>query len=173
MWLWAAAVTDTSLGFHLVNFIRPVTNSTLNFTFKYFFKWQVPPPSQSNITLFVCVETFLWNVPEKYRFKIEINPTLHGGIPPPPSVLGLYNLQYWSEGYQVLAQFIFYSYNVSSECSGPKVCPRKKLQCDFLDRGQNPKVQIAKFLAFIFEIRTFKAKKYWHFWKKGPNKKSV
>ena len=43
-----------------------------------------------------------------------------------------------------MVQFIFYSYNVSSECSGPKGCPRKKLEHDFWGRGQNPKVQIAK-----------------------------
>ena len=43
-----------------------------------------------------------------------------------------------------MAQFIFYSYNVSSECSGPKGCPRKKLEFDFWARGQNPKDQNAK-----------------------------
>ena len=39
---------------------------------------------------------------------------------------------------------VFYSKNESSECSGPKGCPRKKLEHDFWGRGQNPKVQIAK-----------------------------
>ena len=39
---------------------------------------------------------------------------------------------------------MFYSNNVSSEWSGPKGCPRKKLECDFWGRGQNPEVQIAK-----------------------------
>ena len=33
---------------------------------------------------------------------------------------------------------------MSSECSGPKGCPRKKLELDFWGRGQNPKLQIAK-----------------------------
>ena len=52
--------------------------------------------------------------------------------------------QYWNEGSLILVKFIFYSYNVSSERSGPKGCPIKKLECDFWGRGQNPKVQIAK-----------------------------
>ena len=66
--------------------------------------------------------------------------------PPPPAVFGLWSLQYWSEGSQILVQFIFYNNNVSSECSGsgPKGCPRKKLEYDFWGRGQNPNVQIAK-----------------------------
>ena len=58
--------------------------------------------------------------------------------PPPPSVFGLWSLQYWSKGSQILVQFIFYSNTVSSECSVPKGCHRKKLECDFWGRGQNP-----------------------------------
>ena len=95
-----------------------------------------------------------------------------------------------------MVQFIFYSYNVSSECSGPKGCPRKKLEHDFWGRGQNPKVQIAKknlkdilnnvksnykaqatvtfsISALIYEIWAFKAKKCWYFGNKGSNKKSA
>ena len=44
------------------------------------------------------------------------------------------------EGSQILVQFIFHSNNVSSECSGPKGCPRKTLECDLWCRGQKPKV---------------------------------
>ena len=95
-----------------------------------------------------------------------------------------------------MVQFIFYSYNVSSECSGPKGCPRKKLEHDFWGRGQNPKVQIVKkklkdilnnvksnykaqtivtFLisVFIYEIWTFKAKKCWYFGNKRSNRESA
>ena len=43
-----------------------------------------------------------------------------------------------------MVQFIFYNYNVSSECLGPKGCPRKELECDFWGRGQNWKLQITK-----------------------------
>ena len=64
-------------------------------------------------------------------------------------MFGLWSLQYWSEGSQILVQFIFYSNNVSSECSGPKGCPRKKLECDFWGRCQNPKGQIAKKQAYM------------------------
>ena len=108
----------------------------------------------------------------------------------------LWSLQYWSEGSQILVQFIFYSYNVSSECLGPKGCPRKKLECDFWGRGQNWKLQITKknlkyiqnnakwkykahatvtfsISALISEIWAFKAKKCGYFGSKGPNKKSV
>ena len=49
--------------------------------------------------------------------------------PTPPSVFWLWSLQYWSEGSQILVHFIFYGNNVSSECSRPKGCPRKKLEC--------------------------------------------
>ena len=43
---------------------------------------------------------------------------------PSPLVFGHWSLPYWSEGSQVLVQFIFYSYNVCPECSGPEGCPR-------------------------------------------------
>ena len=46
-----------------------------------------------------------------------------GGVDSTP--FGLWSLQYWSEGSQILVQFIFYSNNESSECSGHKGCPRK------------------------------------------------
>ena len=95
-----------------------------------------------------------------------------------------------------MVQFIFYSYNVSSECSGPKGCPRKKLEHDFWGRGQNPKVQIAKknlkdilnnvksnhkaqatvtfsISGLIYEIWAFKAQKCWYFGNNCQNKKSV
>ena len=39
---------------------------------------------------------------------------------------------------------LFYSYNISTESSGPKGCPRKKLEHDFWGWGQNPKVPIGK-----------------------------
>jgi len=42
-----------------------------------------------------------------------------------------------------VVQFIFHSNNGCSEHSGPKRCSRKKLECDFWTRGQNPKVQNA------------------------------
>ena len=93
-----------------------------------------------------------------------------------------------------MVQFIFYSYNVSPECSGPKGCPRKKLEHDFWGRGQNPKVQIAKknlkdilnntksnykaqatvtfsISALIYEIWAFKAKKCWYFGNIGSKRK--
>ena len=83
---------------------------------------------------------------------------------------------------------------MSSECSGPKGCPKKKLELDFWGRGQNPIVQIAKkklkdilnnlqsnykaqatatfsISALISEIWALKAKKCWYFWNKGPDKK--
>ena len=66
-----------------------------------------------------------------------------GGICPP---LGFWTLEpsilIW--GVPDFGTIYIYSCNVSSECSGPKGCPRKKLECDFWGRGQNPKVQIAK-----------------------------
>ena len=97
----------------------------------------------------------------------------------------------------ILVQFIAYSYNVSSEYSGPKGCPRKKLEHDFWGRGQNQKDQIAKkkrfkdilnntksnykaqatvtfsISALICEIWAFKAEKCWYFGNKGSNKKSA
>ena len=66
-----------------------------------------------------------------------LNPTLDA---PPPGIL-------CSRALNIdltIIQFIFYSYNVRSECTGLKGCPRKKLECDFWGGGQNPKVQIAK-----------------------------
>ena len=95
-----------------------------------------------------------------------------------------------------MAQFIFHSNNVCSECSWTKGCPRKKLEHDFWGRGQNPKVQIAKknlkdildnvksnykaqatvtfsISALISEKWAFKAKKCWYFGNKGSNKKSA
>ena len=67
-----------------------------------------------------------------------------GRFCPPPWHFMLWSPQYWSEGSQILVQFIFCSYNVSWECLGTKGCPRKKLECDFWGRGQHPKVQNAK-----------------------------
>ena len=67
-----------------------------------------------------------------------------GGQILPPLAFYALELSILIWGVPDLVQFIFCSYNVSSERSGPKGCPRKKLECDFWGRGQNPKVQIAK-----------------------------
>ena len=72
--------------------------------------------------------------------------TLHymGGRNLPP--LGFWTLEpsilIW--GGPDFGTIYIYSYNVSSECSGPKGCPRKKLECDFWGRGSNPKFKLQK-----------------------------
>ena len=65
-------------------------------------------------------------------FFLYINPTLDGGgqILPPLAFYAL-ELSILIRGVPDLVQFIFCSYNVSSERSGPKGCPRKKMECDF------------------------------------------
>ena len=72
---------------------------------------------------------------------LGFNPTLDrgGGRFCPPWHFMLWSPQYWAEGSQILVQFIFYSYNVSSECSGPKGCPRKKTGVWLLRQGSKSK----------------------------------
>ena len=53
----------------------------------------------------------------------------------------LWRPQYWSEGHQTLAQFLFHSDNWDSECFEPKGCPKKKLRYVFWSRGQKSKFQ--------------------------------
>ena len=48
----------------------------------------------------------------------------------------------WSEGPQILAQFLFDSEKGCPESSEPKGCLKKKLKHDFWTRGQNLNVQI-------------------------------
>ena len=92
---------------------------------------------------FFCDALFVYST---YGSKVDlVNPSYHGRLDSThPFVFGLRSLQYWSEGSQILVQFVFYCNNVSSECSGPERCSRKKFECDFWGRGQNTKVQIEK-----------------------------
>ena len=59
-----------------------------------------------------------------------------------PKAFMLWCLLDWSEGPQILAQFLFDIEKGSPESLEPKGCLKINLKHDFWTRGQNPNVQI-------------------------------
>ena len=59
-----------------------------------------------------------------------------------PSDFGLWSLPEWSEGHQMLVQFLFYSDNGYLKSWESKGCPKKISGYNFQSRGQKSKVQI-------------------------------
>ena len=59
-----------------------------------------------------------------------------------PSDFGLWSLPEWSEGHQMLVQFLFYSDNGYLKSWESKGCPKKILEYNFQSKGETSKVQI-------------------------------